>query len=407
MVVFTREQRQGGDHRYWQGRWEVKLCKGKGTSRLTGVLEHHPNGPHQGEGATHRRRVLTTPRVEVVSRSPGPSAGRWREPKEEVWLAKDRVSRTVVTSTNLLPQMAAATLHWDGRSAVRRELGPPTGARPVPQSSFQAKGWPVTAYRARPYWTTGEICLAPALSPQAIPWEQEAALVTFDLDPLLLEDAAREVMRGATGELVWVHWVEPAESPTPAVYPALLMHAAGESLQADRITIVPYLTAHDPLLQHMALVLQAAIEGVGVAGQLYADALADAFVVHFLRRYAAARQSLRGMTGGLSPYKLRRTTAYIQAHLEQELSLATLAAVAQTSPAHFARLFKHATGLTPHQYVITCRMECAKRLLAETDVPLIEIGLQVGCADQSHFTALFRTHVSLTPKAFRDHARRA
>ena len=142
-------------------------------------------------------------------------------------------------------------------------------------------------------------------------------------------------------------------------------------------------------------------------GSLYAESLTDALVVHFLRRYAAMRPSLRVVTGGLSPYKLRRTTAYIQAHLAQALSLATLAAVAQTSPAHFARLFKHATGLAPHQYVITCRMAHAKRLLAETDVSLIDIGLQVGCADQSHFTALFRTHVALTPKAYRDHARRA
>ena len=142
-----------------------------------------------------------------------------------------------------------------------------------------------------------------------------------------------------------------------------------------------------------------------MAGQLYAESLADALVLHFLRRYAAARPSLRQVTGGLAPYKLQRTTAYIKTHLEQTLSLATLAAVAQTSPAHFARLFKHATGLAPHQYVIMCRMEQAKRLLAETDVPLSEIGPQVGCADQSHFTALFRKHVSMTPKAYRNTTR--
>jgi AraC family transcriptional regulator len=111
------------------------------------------------------------------------------------------------------------------------------------------------------------------------------------------------------------------------------------------------------------------------------------------------------VTGGLSPYKLRRTTAYIKDHLEQELSLTTLAAVGETSPAHFARLFKHATGLAPHQYVIACRMEQAKRLLTETALSLSEVGLQVGCADQSHFTTLFRSHVSMTPKVYRDHTR--
>jgi AraC family transcriptional regulator len=185
----------------------------------------------------------------------------------------------------------------------------------------------------------------------------------------------------------------------------LLVHTPYESLQAEHVEIVPSLQAHDPLLRHIALMLQAAIEGEGLAGQLYAEALADALVLHFLRRYAAARPALGEETGGLTPYKLRHTITYIQAHLEQELSLVTLAAVGQTSPAHFARLFKHATGLAPHQYVIVCRMEQAKRLLAETNMPLIEIGPQVGCADQSHFSALFRKHVALTPKAYRDKTR--
>jgi AraC-like DNA-binding protein len=316
-------------------------------------------------------------------------------------------SRAVMVSATPLPQAAGATLHWDGRSGVCREMGPLTCSGPGQRSSFQAMSQPATGDGARPYWTTSAIGLVPSLSSQAIAWEQEAARVTFNLDPVLLTETAREVTPKATGELVWVPWQETAESCTSAVHPVLLMHSPYDTREADRVMIVPSLPAHDPLLQHLALVLQSAVEGEGVAGQIYAESLADALVVHFLKRYAAVRPSLQEVTGGLSPYKLRLTTAYIQAHLAQELSLATLAAVAQTSPAHFARLFKHATGLAPHQYVIRYRMAHAKRLLAETDVSLIDIGLQVGCADQSHFTALFRTHVAQTPKAFREHARRA
>jgi AraC-like DNA-binding protein len=104
------------------------------------------------------------------------------------------------------------------------------------------------------------------------------------------------------------------------------------------------------------------------------------------------------VSGGLPPYKLQRTTVYIQAHLEEKLSLATLAAVAEMSATHFAHLFKQATGLTPHQYVSLCRIAHAKRLLAETDCALIEIGAQVGCTDHSHFAALFRRYVSMPPK---------
>jgi AraC family transcriptional regulator len=152
----------------------------------------------------------------------------------------------------------------------------------------------------------------------------------------------------------------------------------------------------------MALVLRAAVEAEGVADCLYAEALASALAVHLLRRYAIGRDLEQPCHGGLTPCKRHRTIAYILAHLEHKLSLAELAAVAQMSPAHFARLFKCATGQTPHQYVITCRMERAKQLLTETRLPLHEIGAQVGYADQSHFTALFRQYVATTPKAHRD-----
>src|SRR4029453_15264427 len=76
-----------------------------------------------------------------------------------------------------------------------------------------------------------------------------------------------------------------------------------------------------------------------------------------------------------------------------------LAAVTQTSPTHFAHLFKQATGQTPHQYVIRCRMERAKHLLTGTTFPLHEIGAPVGYADPSHFPALFPRYVATTPKA--------
>jgi AraC family transcriptional regulator len=230
--------------------------------------------------------------------------------------------------------------------------------------------------------------------------------MTFSLAPVFLADTVHTVLPTATGELVWLPWQELPVSSIPTVHPALLVQPSYASWQLERVTIVPTLHAHDPLMHHMALVLQAAIEGEGEAGKLYAAVLADALVIHFLRRYAASRPSPRQATGGLVPCKLRRVITYIHDHLEQVLSLAALADVAQTSPAHFARLFKQATGWTPHQYVITCRMAYAKQLLAETDMPLSEIGPEVGCADQSHFTALFRKHVSMTPQIYRNTTRR-
>ena len=80
------------------------------------------------------------------------------------------------------------------------------------------------------------------------------------------------------------------------------------------------------------------------------------------------------------------------------MSLVDPAAVAQASPAHFARLFKQATGQTPHQYVTTCRMECAKHLLTETTLLLHEVGAQVGYADQSYSPRCFGSTSAPLPR---------
>jgi AraC family transcriptional regulator len=241
---------------------------------------------------------------------------------------------------------------------------------------------------------------------QAIDWACEAASLVVSVDQGLLLVAARDAIPAVTGELVWIYREGQAQCPTLYVYPALLVHSVSNVLQIDRVKLVPHLHPGDPLLYHMTLVLQAAIDAAGPPGCLYAEALTNALVVHFLKRYAACRPPTEACPGGLSTPKLRRTTAYIETHLAQELSVRELAAVAQTSPAYFARLFRQATGQTPYQYVIRCRITRAKRLLRETEWPIIEIGQHVGFTDQSYFTSVFRKHVTMTPKAYRGSTQR-
>jgi len=294
-----------------------------------------------------------------------------------------------------------AILHWDGHSDVRHVEGSHTLLAPAFLSSFQANGQP-SSLRTHPYLTLDKISLVPSGASRKILWAQEAMRLTFALDPILLAESAAEWIPKVTGELVWTPCRDQSAFFTSPVHPVVLVHTFHERCPVERVEIVPHLRGQDPLLHHIALVLQTEIEGEGVDGRLYAKSLVDALAVHFLRRFGATRHFLHKGSEGLSLYKLRHTIAYIKAHLAQELSLGTLAAVEKTSPAHFARLFKQAIGMAPHQYVITCRMEEAKRLLAKTEETLSSIGLQVGCADQSHFTALFHKYVGLTPKAYRD-----
>jgi AraC-like DNA-binding protein len=294
-----------------------------------------------------------------------------------------------------------ASFHWNEDSDGRLEEGPYVLSVPAFQSSFLANRQP-SVLRIHPYLTRDEIGLVTLGASRKIVWEQEATLLTFAVDSTLLTGIVDEEPSRVTGELVWAPCEDQSASFTPSVHPILLVHSFHETCPAERIEIVPHLKEHDPLLQHIALVLQAKIAGKGINERFYVESLVDALAVHFLGRFGSTCHFLHKGRNGLSLYKLRRTITYIKAHLAQELSLVTLATVEKTSPAHFARLFKSATGMAPHQYVITCRIEEAKRLLAKTEEALIDIGLLVGCADQSHFTALFHKHVGLTPKAYRD-----
>jgi AraC-like DNA-binding protein len=105
--------------------------------------------------------------------------------------------------------------------------------------------------------------------------------------------------------------------------------------------------------------------------------------------------------GGVSPRALQRVREFIEEHLDDNISIQTLAKVAGLSKYYFARAFKQSQGITPHDYVVRCRVRRVQELLASTDLPLSEIAVAVGFADQSHCARRFREHVGMTPSRYR------
>ena len=93
--------------------------------------------------------------------------------------------------------------------------------------------------------------------------------------------------------------------------------------------------------------------------------------------------------------------SFVEEYLGEHFTLRDLAMEAEVSPFHFARVFKQATGLTPHQYVISRRVERARRLLAKGGRSIAAIAAETGFASQSHLTEMFRREVGMTPRAYR------
>jgi AraC-like DNA-binding protein len=152
--------------------------------------------------------------------------------------------------------------------------------------------------------------------------------------------------------------------------PELVQQAAAQTAQTapERVEIRNNFRTRDPLIEHIGLALFADLREDSVDGRLFAESAAHLLAVHLLRHYATHTYRVREYSGGLSRQKLQRGMELIHEHLEKDLKLGELAATVGVSPYHFARLFKQSTGQTPHQYVITCRIERAKHLLAHTDL---------------------------------------
>jgi AraC family transcriptional regulator len=107
---------------------------------------------------------------------------------------------------------------------------------------------------------------------------------------------------------------------------------------------------------------------------------------------------------GLVPRILSRVREKIEANLDADLSLDNLAEESGYSRAHFLRMFRAATGLTPHQYVLDLRLRRAQDRLRQAGSSIVDVAVSCGFSSQSHMTSVFRQRLEMTPGEFRRNA---
>jgi AraC-like DNA-binding protein len=142
--------------------------------------------------------------------------------------------------------------------------------------------------------------------------------------------------------------------------------------------------------------VRATTEAFEPTARLFAQVIADGLGLERAGAGAAAAAPAR-----LPLHKLERVRAFIGENYARRLLVGDLAAVVYMSPFHFTRLFKQATGIAPHAYLTSHRVERAKQLLAESRLALVDVAARVGFQTQGHFTEVFRRHVGTTPRRFR------
>jgi AraC family transcriptional regulator len=216
----------------------------------------------------------------------------------------------------------------------------------------------------------GSILFVPAGSPARFRWSSHSDSLHVFLDPGLVERVAAADFN-----------LDPADVWLPPLDGLVL-----PQLRAAMLAVNDELTAG------------------ARGGRLAAESLANIMAVHLIRNAIAPRGTARTMAGALARQKLRAVVEYIEEHLDAGLTLEEIAAVAHQSPYHFARQFKEATGLPPHQYIIARRVERAQQLVREGKLSLADVAVSAGFSDQSQLTQSFKRLVGCTPGKYRKSA---
>ena len=198
----------------------------------------------------------------------------------------------------------------------------------------------------------------------------------------------------AGAEGAWEDETE-AELMSLRISPELLTTTA-ESLgiAADRATLSPRLRERDPHVEHIAWALKAEVETSTPAPKLYGESLGVALASRLLQQFSRPRPQ---RISGLTSRQLRQVVDHVEAHIDQDLSLAELAAAAGISVSHFTAMFRRAMGQSAHRYVVERRVLRAQDMLARRRASISEVAAATGFAHPSHLARWMRRTIGVTP----------
>ncbi len=178
-----------------------------------------------------------------------------------------------------------------------------------------------------------------------------------------------------------------------------LEHVARQGLDLGHFRLRDEFHFEDPFLTQLGRQLLAAAGSQHALGLLYVESLTNTLCHQLIEHHATQEQRIaygRTLTGAV----LARIDAYLEASLEEAVTLETLAGLANLSVFHFARLFKAARGVSPYQYVLSWKIRRAQQLLRAGEMPLADISDALGFASPASFTAAFKRAVGRSPREF-------
>jgi AraC family transcriptional regulator len=157
----------------------------------------------------------------------------------------------------------------------------------------------------------------------------------------------------------------------------------------------------DDTVASLGRVLLPALSHPDRANQLFVDHVLLGLGIHVAQTYGGMRPMSPPIRGGLAAWQEKRAKQILSAHLDGRVPLKEVARACGLSVSYFSRAFRRSAGVTPHNWLLTLRVEVAKQKLREGRLSLRDVALACGFADQSHLTQVFARFVGLSPGAWR------
>ncbi len=162
----------------------------------------------------------------------------------------------------------------------------------------------------------------------------------------------------------------------------------------------PKVFFEDAILWATAIKLKSVLENDNIS-TAYLEAVVSALAHELSCSGQELTRALPANRGGLASWQMRAVSTYIEEHLNEHVSLATLAQLTRLSQHHFCRAFKRSFGIPPHSYHLQRRIQQAKVLLSDRTTSITDVALSSGYYNSSSFSTAFRKITGQTPREFR------
>jgi AraC family transcriptional regulator len=242
------------------------------------------------------------------------------------------------------------------------------------------------------------------LDDQVLHFFMKPAMIGFSL-----KDGATAKIPVADGQAVFcprrewhnISWDETISVLSIRIPDSSVVEAARERLRDRSLEVVPRHVVTDDRLTHLLFALEAERARGYSTGKLFVDCIEIAMANLLLTSFNTVAPRSIPRKGGMAPRVLRRVVEFMHANIGKQIGLKDLADCAGLSLSHFSFQFRASTNQSPHQYMLRLRVERSKKLLADSRLSVLDVGLEVGFSNQRHFATVFRNSVGVPPSVYR------